>query len=106
MATVSARRPRSSPARTIALFQPPRDGAPGLLELRTGKADPTGYYLWPIPSDFGTAYRVEKYATQGGEVYDVCLAGELSSCECLGFLRHSHCKHIASLATLAERGQL
>jgi hypothetical protein len=43
-----------------------------------------------------------------GETYHVCLdpAGGRHSCECRGFLRHGHCKHVEALWALRAAGQL
>jgi hypothetical protein len=42
-----------------------------------------------------------------GELYHVRVgAPQDCSCECLGFLRHGHCKHILGLLTLLQNGLL
>ena len=74
------------------------------MAITVGKADPTRYFLWPIPSDFGTAFRLEKF--EDGEVYTVNLDGERSSCDCLGHLPWGHCKHAEGLAVLKAAGKL
>lgn len=72
----------------------------GVRKLRSVR-----YELTPRPSDFGRAYSVRKLQMDGGDgtSYDVLL-GE--SCECKGYLKHGHCRHLESLAELAGRGEL
>ena len=41
-----------------------------------------------------------------GSKYHVRLDGEHSTCECKGYLRWSHCKHIESLLALEQAGKL
>ena len=36
--------------------------------------------------------------------YYICLDRERSSCECLGFSKHGHCKHVSGLTVLRQRG--
>jgi hypothetical protein len=36
----------------------------------------------------------------------VLLEGENGTCECKGFLRHNHCKHLDSLRALRTAGKL
>jgi hypothetical protein len=67
------------------------------LLLTVGKQH-FGYYLEALPSDIGgRAFRLTKVEHQIEEGqpdhYDVHLDGASSSCECLGHLRHHHCKH-------------
>ena len=69
------------------------------------------YYISPIPADYGKAFRFEKFAAEGGEVYAVNLGDERepASCECLGHLRFGHktvCRHIASARALVGAGKL
>jgi hypothetical protein len=64
------------------------------------------YHLTAVPSDFGRAFRLEKLSSDGEGDYHVLLHGPETSCECLGFLRHGHCKHAESLMALAEAGLL
>ena len=84
--------------------------SPGILEITIGKAELVCYFLTCLPSDFGQAFRLEKFSPveeTRGEVYDVCLRGNRrSTCECQGFLAHGHCKHIDSVSELVEAGTL
>jgi hypothetical protein len=70
-----------------------------------------GYFVTALPSDWGRAFRLEPFATQRRpdqpDAYHVLLAGEQSTCECMGFMAHGHCLHLAALQSLQERnGQL
>jgi hypothetical protein len=86
-------------------------GNADVLWLTVGKLT-TAYRLTRLPSDHGTAYRLEKADHGNGtpETYDVCLMdGGRSTCECKGHLQHGHktvCKHIAALALLTKQGKL
>jgi hypothetical protein len=67
------------------------------------------YYVRSIPSDFGRAFRWEKFSVEGGETYHVNLDGEPGTCECKGHLAHGHktvCKHIACSRKLIAEGKL
>jgi hypothetical protein len=82
------------------------------LTIKTGnKTEHFGYYATKLASDFGTAYRLEKFGAEQVEgepsVYDVCIdAHGFSSCECLGFQRWHHCKHLESLTALSRAGKI
>jgi hypothetical protein len=43
-----------------------------VLWLTVGR-NQTGYYLSALPSDFGLAFKREKFGIEGGEVYNVLL---------------------------------
>ena len=79
-----------------------------VLGLTTGK-DTTFYGLTPLDHGFGqAAFRLSKAERGGvpGEVYDVLLDGARSSCDCQGFLRWHHCKHVEGLESLVAAGKL
>jgi hypothetical protein len=73
-----------------------------LLCLSDGKRT-DDYWVERLASDFGLAFALRK---DDGTVYHVNLDGALSSCECPGFLRWSHCKHCESLTALQKAGRL
>ncbi len=52
--------------------------------------------LHPDPAVARKAYRLRK-RTGDEAVYDVALLDHGAQCECLGFLRWGHCKHIQTL---------
>jgi len=80
-----------------------------VLTLTVGKTVST-YLVFPLRSDWGRAFRLEKQSGERMEGepdnYDVMLNGKESSCECMGFCRWGHCKHVDSLAELKRRGRL
>lgn len=106
-----ARKPRQRKpvVRTIRLELAPSEGGPGVVHIQVGK-DEADYFLRPLASDFGQAFALEKFGWQrrGDEpdIYHVLLAGDQSTCECQGFLRWNHCKHVEGLAALVARGKL
>jgi hypothetical protein len=104
MSTISRRRSRVKPARSIHLLSAPAAGSPGLLRITVGK-QATTYRLAVIPADFGAGYELTKLLPGGddGKTYAVNLAG---SCECKGFLGHGHCNHLDGLRKLAAEGLL
>jgi hypothetical protein len=105
-------RQRRKPVRTVKLVQAPGStapGAPGTLDIREdGKL--TCFWVYPAPADYGRAFRLEKFEGQcRGEddrVYNVLLHGGQSSCECRGFLRWGHCRHVEALTALRNAGKL
>lgn len=82
-------------------------GMAHVLGLTTGK-DTVFYRLEALSAGRGRAFRLCK-ADRGngpGEVYDVLLDGQFSSCECKGFMRWNHCKHVEALVALTACGKL
>jgi hypothetical protein len=109
MATVSAeRRPvKAKRQRTIRVTVPPSDVNPAcVVTIRDERGKDTDYHVCPIPSDFGTAYEVTKMFEADDAVYHVNLDGQRSSCDCLGFTHHGHCKHVSGLTALRRAGKL
>jgi hypothetical protein len=91
----------------------------GLLQVRLQHSETRQeidrYFILPVPSDFGTAFKLERWdeATDDmpahiGAVYFCHLPGPdyPGSCECKGWLKHGHCKHIESLQKLIEDDKL
>lgn len=109
--TTTTRKPRVKPSRKANVTRPNSKGERilTLTETTGTKVKGASYYLTLIPSDFGTGYRLEKFAIDGGDVYEVNLSADGNTCCCLGHLRHGHktvCKHIASLTALTAAGKL
>jgi len=101
------RKPRPKPERRIRLAVPLNaDGKNGVAAITVGK-DAADYFLERIPSDWGTAFKVEKIGLECKEAaYDVHLDGEKRSCTCKGFARWQHCKHADGLDALVKAGKL
>jgi hypothetical protein len=59
------------------------------------------YWFQRIHSDWGEAFELEKW--EDGETYHINL--NPVSCDCKGFLKWHHCKHIESLEALKKAGQ-
>lgn len=103
MVTVTQRKPRVKPSRFIRLALPTFQGNPGVVKITVGKRS-TDYWLTTIPSDFGLAFQLVK--GDESETYHVNLNGEQSTCECKGFLKWGHCKHVEGLQALRKAGCL
>jgi hypothetical protein len=108
MKSLTSPRPRVKPSRSATLGNPVNGHYP--LTLTVGKQR-FGYYLEALPCDIGgKAFRLTKLAHQVEEGqpdhYDVHLDGASSSCECLGHLRHHHCKHQDVLRVLLATRRL
>jgi hypothetical protein len=109
MTTTTKPRKSVKPQRSVQLSRPVHGRYAVLIML--GRQQ-TGYYLEPLPADFGLAFRFEKFSTcriEGEpDGYDVLLnqPGGGQSCECKGFLRWGHCKHIDTILDLVRQGRL
>ena len=97
------RKPRPKPARSIRLMVRPTDETAGVVRIAVGK-DSADYILTVIPADFGRGFLLEKIGHE--ESYHVNIDADRRTCECQGYLRHSHCKHSDGLAALIAAGQL
>lgn len=85
---------------------PDTDGYGAVEIVQDRKADL--YLVRQIPADFGRGYQLEKLAADlsTAEVYDINLASSESACTCPGHSFHGHCKHVAGLLALEQRGEL
>lgn len=68
-------------------------------------AQDTHYHVYPQPSQWGRAFRLEKLPDSGGETYLVLL-DDRPTCSCPGFGRHKHCKHVEAPLALQANGKL
>ena len=97
--------PRSpaTPARAIALVRSPTADGIGVFRITVG-AEAQFYTFKEIRCDIGgRGFVVHRLGL--GTVYHVRVGHrDESSCECLGWLRHDHCKHVLGLKALAARG--
>lgn len=84
----------------------------GLAEIVVGK-EKCRYVVSELPCD-GWSARAFRFGKPRGEKgtdgeadhYDamICRNGQDCRCECRGFLRHGHCKHVDSARELIHRG--
>jgi hypothetical protein len=109
---VKQRKPRAKPQRFCRLDGKPEIDAPAILTLHVAGKE-TDYFIRPVPSNFGEAFELTKLEivddgpAERGEVYHVLFEDEHNhTCECKGFLRWGHCKHVDSLKALRERGKI
>ena len=98
---------RKRNARLLAWLEDLKAGVVRITE--EGKPDDL-YHLAEIASDFGRGFTLEKM-TDGNPLtcepaYSVNIDGEASTCECKGFLRWHHCRHVEALTALLEAGKL
>jgi hypothetical protein len=109
LATRKPVRARRKPARTVRLGLAPFGPNPGILDITEGEAL-TSYFLYPLASDFGLAYRLEKFGVhQRGDddaVYHVCLELDAATCDCKGHTYAGHCRHVEALQALQAKGEL
>jgi len=95
----------STPERVIRLIRPPaRDGV-GVFSVCAGGRT-TFYALHELRCDIGgRGFAVHRLGL--GELYHVRVGEPADcSCECLGFLRHGHCRHVLGLLALVNHGLL
>src|SRR5262245_24335444 len=79
-------------------------GLGGVAVLPGSRGTDDAYWIDAVPSDWGTAYRVQKFGT--GETYSVCLDADGGKCHCKGFEHTGHCRHITGLLQLQAEGAL
>src|SRR5262249_6271716 len=98
-------KPRKPPARrpherSVKVITPPCPGQP-LTLIRIMQDDkPAHYWVSPLASDWGMAYRLEKPGHEGDDVYDVLLEVEGDSCTCPGHTYGGYCRHVDALRAL------
>lgn len=73
-----------------------RDGC-ALVEITRGKCSAL---YWVAHTD-GQLWAVRHLTSDGGQEYHVLLRPESGVCECQGWLRWQHCKHITAARELA-----
>src|SRR5690349_21675026 len=97
---------RVKPVRTIRLVVPPNgDGRNGVVRIAVGR-DAADYLLDRLPSDFGTAFRVQKAGEDTFYNVNLSTDGSADVCDCKGFSRWARCKHRDGLAALVAAGRL
>jgi hypothetical protein len=90
--------------KTVRLIRTPA-AEPGIFCISEG-AKSSFYAFAEIPCAIGgRGFAVHRLGL--GPLYHVRIGSAAEcSCECLGFLRHSRCKHIRALLTLVDKGLL
>lgn len=102
--------PTTQRKRNVRLLAWIEDLKVGVVRItEEGKPD-DHYHVKGIPSDFGKGFTLEKMQ-EGNPLtcepaYSVNIDGEASTCECKGFLRWHHCRHVEALTALLEAGKL
>ena len=91
--------------RTIALVRPPDGRGVGVFRISDGKQSQF-YTFRELPCEIGgRGFAVHRLGQ--GNLYHVRVGvpGD-QTCECMGFLRWDHCKHVAGLNALIAQGKL
>jgi hypothetical protein len=105
------KRARAKPARSLRLSAPAHTNGARLLVLTVGKLT-VGYYVEPLPTDFGRGFKLAKFAEGGGDAdeteYLVSVDTDTwnSECSCKGHTYAGHCKHADALAALVAACRL
>ncbi len=89
--------------RTVRIVYPPNADGVGAFCIETdGKSQ--FYMFLEIRCEIGgRGFAVHRLGQ--GELYHVRVgAPEDASCECMGFLRWGHCKHVSALSALIKKG--
>ena len=96
---------RKPPPRSIRLMRSPTGDGIGVFRITIGNKSSL-YAFREIPSAIGgRGFAIHRLGL--GILYHVRVGEPVDcSCECLGFLRHGHCKHVAGLAALIWQGQI
>jgi len=100
------RKPRPRPERSIRLELRPDGDGPGIVRITVGKGH-TDYFLYPLVTDFGRGFQLEKVDPIGDRTaYAVNIDGDRRTCDCPGFCHWSRCKHSDGIAALIAAGRL
>ena len=101
--------PKSKSRRAIRLTQPPDARGVGTLCITDGKGECVNYVFREIPCQIGgRGFELHKLGI-GGILYHTRAGNdpnEECSCECMGWLRNGHCKHVAGLLALIKQGKI
>ncbi|MFQ3651449.1 MAG: SWIM zinc finger family protein [Gemmataceae bacterium] len=90
--------------RTIRLIRPPDPNGVAIVCLRDAD-QATFYTLCEIPCEIG-GRGFALHRTGLGTLYHLRIGtAEECDCDCLGFLRHGHCKHVLGLLALLQAGR-
>ncbi len=105
MSTVTKPRSRVKPRRNERYAEVTPAGEGAWLVTMTIGSDVVAYRLARVPSDFGDGYHVAKVGSPESD-YHVHLSDAGSTCECWGWMRWGHCRHVECLAALQDAGRL
>jgi hypothetical protein len=98
------RKPRVKPARSIRLCIAPSPISSGVIHITIGHTG-QDYFLTEVEgAAFGRGFLVEKIGHE--ESYHVNIDHDRRTCECEGYITHSHCKHSDGLAALIAAGRI
>lgn len=96
---------RKPPPRSIRLLRAPAYDGVGVFCIRMGSQAALYAFRELLCEIGGRGFAVHRLGL--GNLYHVRVGEPTDcSCECLGFLRHGHCKHIAGLAALIWQEQI
>ncbi len=105
-ATTTRRQSRKPVPRFIRLFSRPVGNIPGIIAMTIGSKR-TDYLVKAMAAAEGRGFVLGKLGIDvDANVYHVNVDGKHSLCDCKGFLRWHHCKHVEALAKLVEAGRL
>ena len=99
-------RQRRPHERSVKVLITPCPGQPSIFIRITQDGEAAHYWVDPMPSDWGLAYRVEKPGFEGDDRYDVLLEIEGDSCTCPGHTYGGYCRHVDALRALHTQGRL
>jgi hypothetical protein len=107
MNATATRKPRQrrSHQRSVKVLVEPAAGNPMMFLRITQDGKPGYYWVSPLVSDFGRAFRFEKPAPEV-DVYDVLLEPSGDSCTCKGHTYGGYCKHVDACRALIGAGKL
>src|SRR4051794_29663275 len=100
------RQPRKAPQRrpherSVKVLITPLPEQPLTLIRITQDGEQAHYWVSPLRSDWGLAYRLEKPGHEGDDVYDVLIENaQDASCTCPGHIYGGYCKHVDALRSL------
>lgn len=101
---MNERRTKQPRHRTIRLVRPPDETGVAVLCLTTA-SEVIFYTIREIPCEIG-GRGFAMHRTGLGTLYHLRVGQpEDCDCDCLGFLRHGHCKHVMGLIALIKAGQ-
>ncbi len=98
------RKPRPKPVRSIRLCIAPSPINTGVVRIYVGHAFQEYLRNEVEGCAFGRGFLLSKIGHE--EQYHVNVDHNRRTCECLGYITHSHCKHADGLAALVNAGRL